>query len=92
MENFELLALCSQIADLTALYLSLAESALSQSDVAGDLAFDWSERLWSAVGNEARYTALMHDGFVEAMRLNGVGFEAQMTSCQAQLSGPSGKG
>jgi hypothetical protein len=85
LETAALLALCVQVADLSSLYLSFEPTGQALEAQMDDAEIRWVERLRAEVGDDGSYIIHMHDGFIEAMSLEGAAFWAQWESCQAQL-------
>lgn len=82
------IALCVQVADLSSLYVMFAPDTASQSAPMDDAAVRWADQLRQETSSDGEYVAAMHDGFIQAMALNGSQFWAQWEDCQVQLDAP----
>lgn len=82
------LALCVQVADLSSLYLSFEPTGATLEEQMDEAEVRWVEQLRQETPNDADYVAAMHDGFIQAMALDGTQFWAQWEDCQVQLDAP----
>jgi microcystin degradation protein MlrC len=89
LESAALLALCVQVADLSSLYLSFEPTGAALEQTMDEAEIRWVERLRAEVGDDAAFVAVMHDGFVSAMQLDGAAFWDQWGACQASLDAGS---
>lgn len=95
------LALCVQVADLSALYLSFEPSGATMEEETADAGIRWSQQLRQVANDDAAFVAAMHDGFRDAMALDGAGLGTQWTACVVAIDAadttpdtptPGGKG
>lgn len=82
------LALCVQVADLSSLYLSFEPTGAALEEQMDEAELRWVERLRAETGDDSTYVAAMHDGFVQAMSMDGTQFWDQWEQCLAQLDDP----
>lgn len=83
------LALCVQVADLSSLYLSFEPTGAALEEQMDEAEIRWVEQLRQQTPNDADYLAAMHDGFVQAMAMDGTQFWAQWGQCVAELDAPT---
>lgn len=82
------IALCVQVADLSSLYLSFEPTGSAVGEQMDQAEVRWAEQLRQETPDNADYVAAMHDGFIQAMAMDGTQFWAQWEDCQVQLDAP----
>lgn len=87
LSSAALLALCVQVADLSSLYLSFHPSGAALEEVFDEAELRWVDQLRAEVPDDGEFVVYMHDGFIEAMAMNGQTFWAQWNQCQVMLDG-----
>lgn len=83
------LALCVQVADLSSLYLSFEPTGAALEEQMDEAEVRWVDQLRRETPSDADFVAAMHDGFVEAMAMDGTQVWAQWGQCLAELDGPT---
>lgn len=94
LSSAALLALCVQVADLSSLYLSFEPSGQYLEQQMDHAEVRWVEALRTETVDDASYVAAMHDGFRDAMAMDGQAMWAQWEQCLIELapSQPGRKG